>query len=160
MRRKKTKRPATTTISEQQRIVAAAFKTIEPPAHMPLSKEAIPFFNSIIGEFAKAEWTDHMIEIAATMARQMGRLETQERIFQKEKKILHTKTKYPYINPRATVIGKLIDSILTLRRSLQLHTRGGESAVNRERREMNSRQIEQVALEADDEGLIKRPSLN
>ena len=60
--------------AEVVRIMSKATMKIVPPAHVPLSPEDMPFFESVIAEFAKSELTDHQIELVALLARTMADL--------------------------------------------------------------------------------------
>jgi hypothetical protein len=52
--------------------MAKATMKIAPPAHVPLSPDDMPFFESVIVEFAKSELTDHQIELVALVSQNDG----------------------------------------------------------------------------------------
>ncbi len=155
---KKKRRGRTDTAPEQSRIMAAALMTIEPPAHVTLRPRDIPFFNSIIKEIVKADWTDHGVEVACMMARTMADLELQQRLMRKEGAILRTaKSGYPMLNPRKSLIQLHMASMLALRRSLALHARAqGVNPDDMARRSSALKDIENLTKDFDDD-LIARP---
>ena len=50
--------------SESVRVMVAATKRIDPPSNVPLDSGDLPFFASVIAEFARADWTAHQLELA------------------------------------------------------------------------------------------------
>lgn len=115
--------------SVEAAVKAAQAPQITPPSNVPLSDQDLPFFASVIAEFARSEWTAHQLELAAMMARTMADLEQDQRLMRIEGPILATEKGTPVVNPRKTVIQMNASIILSYRRSLQLHARaqGGEA---------------------------------
>src|SRR3546814_10587952 len=60
------------------KVMQGATREIAPPAHVRMSEEDWPFWHSVIAEFARSEWTDHQLEMAAMLARAMADLERSE----------------------------------------------------------------------------------
>ena len=117
----------------------------------------MPFFVSVIGEFARSEWSAHQLELAAMLARTMTDLEREQRILRTEGSVVFSERGTPVVNPRKTVVQMLAASILSFRRSLALHARArdGEAEDSGKRRERA------VRLEADnplDDDLLARPN--
>lgn len=142
-------------IGEAVRIASAA--QVEPPSNVPLTKEDLPFFASVIAEFARSEWTAHQLELAAMLARTMADLERDQRLMREEGPILSTDRGTPVVNPRKTVIQMNASIILSYRRSLSLHARaqGGEA------RDVAKRRKTAKGIEADaagDDDLLARPN--
>lgn len=111
------------------KVVQAAGREIVSPAHVPLDDDSRPFWNSVIGEFARAEWTPHQLELAAMLAREMSSLERNQRLLKDEGEVVASERGTPVINPRKSVVQAAAGSILSFRRSLALHARakGGEA---------------------------------
>lgn len=111
---------------------------IRPPSNVPLDKCDLPFFASVIDEFARSEWTAHQLELAAMLARTMADLEREQRALREEGSVLATDRGTPVVNPRKTVVQMNASTILSYRRSLQLHARaqGGEARDVGKRREI------------------------
>lgn len=134
----------------------AAAQPISPPSNVPLAEADLPFFASVIDEFARSEWTAHQLELAAMLARTMADLEKDQRMMREEGPILATEKGTPVVNPRKTVIQMNASIILSYRRSLSLHARaqGGEA------RDVGKRRA--IAKEAeggvDDDALLARPN--
>ena len=66
------KRDPITSPTSAIRIMQGANREIAPPGHVRLQDEDWPFWHSVLAEFARAEWTDHQLELAAFLARDMA----------------------------------------------------------------------------------------
>jgi len=122
------KKTLITSTAEAHRIIAGSDRNITPPAHVALVAEEMPFFDSIIAEGIKADWTDHNIECAALLARAMSSLAKEQEKLRNEGSVIETKQGIT-ANPRKVQADKSIAAITSLRRSLSLHARaqGGEA---------------------------------
>src|SRR3546814_13620979 len=60
------------------KVMQGATREIAPPAHVRMSEEDWPSWHSVIAEFARSEWTDHQLEMAALLARAMDELEREQ----------------------------------------------------------------------------------
>jgi hypothetical protein len=137
--------------------VRAARQQISPPSNVPLTDRDLPFFASVIDEFARSEWTAHQLELAAMLARTMADLELDQRMMRDEGPILATERGTPVVNPRKTVIQMNAGIILSYRRSLQLHAR----AQTRDIGVKAARRGAMMEIEADgmaDDDLLARPN--
>lgn len=130
------RRPRIDTAAGAVAAAQASQVQISPPSNVPLSAEDLPFFASVIDEFARSEWTAHQLELAAMLARTMADLEKDQRLMRVEGPIMATDKGTPVVNPRKTVIQMNASIILSYRRSLQLHARaqGGEARDTAKRR--------------------------
>ena len=143
--------------AEAVRVAAEMQRAIEPPSNVPLDDADLPFFASVIAEFARSEWTAHQLELAAMLARTMADLEREQRELRSEGSVMATDRGTPVVNPRKTVVQMHASSILSFRRSLSLHARaqGGEA------RDIGKRRAGTKSIEADvagDDDLIARPN--
>lgn len=138
-------------------VMAAAAKDIFPPAHVPLDAADEPFWRSVIAEFARSEWTDHQLELAAMLARTMADLEREQRDLRTEGSVSVSERGTPVVNPRKAVVQMHAGTILALRRSLSLHARAqkGEARDAGKRREMAKAIEDDNAYQGDD--LLARP---
>jgi hypothetical protein len=136
---------------------AAAARDLTPPNHLKLRRGDAPFWDAVIGERAKSEWTEADLAVAANLARAMA---DAERIAG------HPVDKGGNINT-ATLIAtielsdKLARRIVTLRRALGIDNR----AKNGEQRDVEKRRAHAMGIEAavadfDDDDLIAGPSIN
>jgi hypothetical protein len=143
--------------TEAVRIVQAAGKEIVPPAHVQLDECDLPFWRNVIAEFAKAEWTDHQLELAAMLARTMADLAREQVSLRGEGFISVRENGTSVENPRARAVKSLTGDILSLRRSLALHARArsGDSRNDGARKEA----AKQIETSLDDD-LLARPSVN
>lgn len=138
------------------KIMQGATRQIQPPAHVPLDDCDWPFFESVIEEFARAEWTEHQIELAAMLARTMANLESEQRNLRSEGFTTKSDRGTPVANPRVTITKGLTGDILSMRRSLALHARAQKG----EARDVSKRQNHAKAIETDlDDELLARPSI-
>lgn len=132
-----------------------AAREIVPPSNVPLAKDDLPFFASVIAEFARSDWTAHQLELAALLARTMADLEREQSLLRAEGAVVDGKFG-PVVNPRKLVVQMHAGNILGFRRSLSLHGRaqGGEARDVAKRR-LAAKEIE-AGAELDDD-LIARP---
>jgi hypothetical protein len=152
------KRAPITSAAEAVRIVQAVGLPILPPSHMILDECDWPYWRSVVAEFAKAEWTDHQLELAAMLARTMADLAREQVALRNEGYISVRENGTSVENPRARAVKSLTGDILSLRRSLALHARArsGDSRNDGRRKEV-AKQIERDLGEDD---LLARPSVN
>lgn len=106
-----------------------AGREITPPSNVPLKKGDLPFFASVIDEFARSEWTAHQLELAAMLAIKMRMLRDELSTLEAEGFTLVSANGAPCQNPRLGGVRMLDTSVMATRRSLQLHARatGGEA---------------------------------
>lgn len=141
----------------QVTIAQSAQRPIGSPSNVPLEDRDLPFFASVLAEFARSEWTAHQLELAAMLARTMADLEAEQRAMRAEGSVMATERGTPVINPRKTAIQMHYSNIHSARRSLALHARaqGGEARDIGKRRGM-TKAIEDDLGAGDD--LIARPN--
>jgi len=147
IKNKKKKKERIDSISETVNVAQNALKSIEPPMHVPLRKAEMKFWYSIINEFSLAEWTDHTLEMAAFLCRNMYDLDLETRKMRREGSVLERKQVIPaikdkdtkeiiekaktvtvstYLNPRKQMIDTYTKNVIALRRNLSLHARATE----------------------------------
>jgi hypothetical protein len=140
-------------------IAASAGREIAPPAHVPLEAGDLPFWASVIAEFPKADWTAHQLEVAAQLSKAMADLEQERGKLRTEGYVLVVGDK-SMANPRHGIARDLTNSIMSLRRNLQLHARAVQGeARDAGKRKTQAKAIEQGVTAADDD-FIARPTLN
>ena len=139
-------------------IMKAAQRELSPPMNVPLSDCDWPFWHSVVAEFARAEWTEHQLELAAMLARTMSDLEGEQRQLRIEGYIAVRENGTTVENPRARAVKSLTSDILSLRRSLALHAR----ARSGDSRNDGARKVAGRMIEADnplDDDMLGMPSL-
>lgn len=143
-------------MAEAVRVMASATETIVPPSNVPLEPGDLPFFASVIAEFARSEWTAHQLELAAMLSRTMADLEREQRELRNEGSVVKTDKGTPVVNPRKAVVQMHAGSILSFRRSLALHARaqGGDARDIAKRRDQARRIESDNPLEDD---LLAKP---
>lgn len=119
------------------RVMASATAEIFPPNNVPLDAGDMPFFQSVIAEYARADWSAHQLELAAMLARTMADLTREQQLLRDEGSVVYSDKGTPVVNPRKSVVQMHASSILSFRRSLSLHARGqqGEARDVAKRRE-------------------------
>ena len=124
---------------------AAAAADVSPPAHVELQADDLPFFKSVIDEFARSEWSAHQLELAAFLARSMADFESEQLSLRNEGSVVRTNKGTPVANPRKAVVQMHAGTILSIRRSLSLHAR----AQRGEARDVGGRRAAAQAIEAN-----------
>lgn len=138
-----------------------AERAITPPADTHLTAAERVLFNEIIDELPKGEWTEHMIRMAADLARSMADARAEADAIRREGSVVTGASGGPIRNPRCAQLASLKAQINATRRSLSLHSRAKAGMDNRvlARRRAIQQGNETIPLD-DDEGLIARPPLN
>lgn len=136
---------------EKVRVMASAASEILPPNNVPLDAGDMPFFQSVIAEYARADWSAHQLELAAMLARTMADLTREQQMLREEGGVAYSDKGMPLANPRKSIVQMHAASILSFRRSLSLHARGqqGEARDIAKRRDA-SKGIEDNANQDDD----------
>ena len=149
------KRSPITSPSEAVRIAQGSTQELSPPSHVPMQDMDWPFWHNVVAEFARAEWTEHQLELAAFLARDMANLELEQRTLREEGTITVRENGTTVENPRSRVVQNITGRILSQRRSLALHARAksGDSRVDAKRREVAK------GLEIADSELFASPSM-
>lgn len=138
--------------------MAAATRDLSPPKHLKIRRGDLPFWDAVIKERAKSEWTDADLAVAANLARAMADAERIAGYSVDGGGNIKTATLITMIE----VSDKLARRIVTLRRALGMDNR----SKNGEQRDVNKRRDHAMGIEgghnpmADDgDGLLARPSM-
>ena len=123
-------------------VMKGALREIAPPSHVPLDAADWPFWETVVDEFARSEWTEHQLELAAMLARTMANLETEQRTLRAEGFIAVRENGTSVENPRGRVVQNLAGQVLSLRRSLSLHARARGEARDVAKRSAMTKGIE------------------
>lgn len=138
------RRAKVTSTEAAVQIAAKSAKKITVPAHVPLTAEDMPFWNSVIAEFARSEWTDHQLELAAMLSRTMADLNREQQALRVEGAIAYSDKGTPVVNPRKAIIQMHAGTILSFRRSLALHARAQTDT-----QKIGVRRAHEKSIEAD-----------
>lgn len=142
--------------SEAVRVMAKAVTEILPPDNVPLDPEDMPFFQSVIAEYARSEWSAHQLELAAMLARTMADLTREQQLLRVEGGVAYSDKGTPVANPRKSIVQMHASSILSFRRSLSLHARAQAG----EARDVAKRRDAAKTIEGDnplEDDLLARP---
>jgi hypothetical protein len=74
------RRPRIDSTAARARVISQSAVPVSPPSNVPLDKEDMPFFASVIAEYARSEWSEHELELAAILARKMCDVEREQRL--------------------------------------------------------------------------------
>jgi len=136
--------------------MAAAVRDLSPPAHLKLRKGDLPFWDAVVKEKPKSEWTDADLAVAVNLVRAMA---DAERVAGyavvgggnvNQRKLLET----------IDVSDKLARRIVTLRRALGLDNRaknGEQRDVTRRREHADEIEQGHNPLAGDGDDLLARP---
>lgn len=152
------KRQAINTITAAVAVMQKAAAELAPPKHVKLSKPDMPFWQSILNEKAKSEWTAHDLELAALLAKSLRKMEQEDSAIDSEGSVIETANGTPTANPRVRIVADLHSRIIKYRQTLGIHARGkGGETRDLEKRRQYARDIEGNNPLADD--LLARPSI-
>lgn len=109
-------------------IARNAGRKIEPPVEMGLTDADRSFFNSIILETPRAEWTPHRLHLAGFLAMDMARLEAAQMAVRTQGSVMAgAEGTPPRVNPWCKIVLDLTGSVCRWRRALGLTGRAGAS---------------------------------
>jgi len=131
---------------------------LTPPAYVPLGETEMPFWESVISEKAKSEWTAHDLEIASLLASSMARLIKENTLLAGEESVMKSESGNAYANPRLRIIADAHAQALKYRQTLGIHSRGKEG----EARDAEKRRGIAKGIENDnplDDDLLASPTL-
>lgn len=151
------KRSRIDSISAQVEVMQKAAGALLPPDHVKFSEKDAPFWESIVAERAKSEWSSHDLEIAAMLARSIRCLEAEELLLETEGTVL-AGANNPIQNPRVRVVADLHARVIKYRQTLGIHSRGK----NGEQRDVEKRRSMAKDIERNnplDDDLLARPSI-
>lgn len=144
-------------ITASVNIMTKAASEVLPPEHVPLNEGDIPFWQNIIAEKAKSEWTSHDLELAALLARSLNQLEAEDRKLSVEGSVLETAGGNPMPNPRLRFIADTHSRAMKYRQTLGIHSRGKDG----EKRDVDKRRNQAKGIEGDNplaDDLLARPT--
>jgi len=150
------RKSAITSTTKAVEVMIKASQAITPPKHIPLSKAKMPFWDSVIAEMARSEWSPHQLEMAALLAQNLYKVVQLEKLLEKEGSVVMT-ARGPISHPAVAQINSLHGVILRQRSSLQIQGRAqrGEARDAGKRRSLTLG-IEAANPLADD--LLARPA--
>lgn len=150
----------------QAQIVAGLLKgELSPPDYCKLSKDAVPYFKSILLQKARVDWTEMELAEAAGLAELWLEIQKLKKRLHGEKLVLQNKQGKPVINPLKGLIETLEKRRYHLIRLLQLHANAGTqenitSTRARLQQEKNFRKTLGLDLPNHDDDLFAKPTLN
>ena len=149
------RKPASDTAEEMRKVAIASFENIVPPEHIGLDECYHVYFDNVIAEFAKSEWSEHQLEIACMLAMTIGDLNEQKKLLKSEGYITTRENGTTVENPRSRVVKSLTGDILSLRRSLALHARAKSGDNRSAAKQKKATLAKQIDFESD---MLARPN--
>ena len=141
---KKPRRQPVTSIEQTIKLIGDVAKgPPEPPAHVKLRPWDMPFWDGIIAQRARDDWTEVDLVVAAQLARTQADIETESQIGQ------DTDEPRKLMLERVVILDKLSNREMALIRTLRLAGLGNASDV-KERRRLE-RQAESLAAESSED---------
>lgn len=125
--------------------MAAAARDLSPPAHVKFRTGDWPFWDAVIAERAKSEWSDADLLVAANLARAMADAERIAEMTTGRNGAVKIQTLVASI----AASDKLARRIVTLRRALGIDSRSKHG----EQRDVNQRREHAKAIESGDNPL-------
>jgi hypothetical protein len=161
---KTVRKARTDSIPNMTRVMQGAKRELAPPSHVPLEDVDWPFWESVVQEFARADWTEHQLELAAMLARTMANLEREQRLLREEGGVIvkeikdnkgETRKIVLCVNARARSVSDTMSQVLSMRRSLALHAKA-KSGTNGDagKQRAANKKIESVAAANEDDDLL------
>lgn len=152
------KRQPVNTVSGALQVAQLMQNELRPPAHVPLSEDDLPFWNSIIQEKPRSEWTAHDLEVAAHLAQAMADLvNARKELRASGGAVTEKEGKFGTVfgnNPWSQAVRDESARIVSFRSTLQIHGRGK----NGEFRDVTKRRDQageiEGALQSDNDPLI------
>lgn len=145
-------------ITGQVEAMQAAALEMNPPAHIKLTDADQPFWDSIIAEKAKVEWTAHDLELAALLTIAIRRLAQEETTLAGEDAVVTTAGGNLAANPRLRIVADLHARVMKYRQTLGIHSRAKDGeARDAGRRRAQAKDAEASSPFNDDEDLLARP---
>lgn len=138
-------------------VMQAALKDIEPPAYITLSEDDAPYWRSVVSEFPKVDWTPHCLELAAKLAKTMADHTRNQDRLREEGEIFEMENGKKYTNPRHGIARDQANTIMSLRRNLQMHARALNGGAKPHEVGRSRGQRKAVEGGAIDDDLIARP---
>jgi hypothetical protein len=136
--------------------MAAATRDLSPPKHLKIRRGDLPFWDAVIAERAKSEWTDADLAVAANLVRAMADAERLAAFSVDKGGNINT----VMLLKTVELSDKIARRIVTLRRALGMDNR----AKNGEQRDVNRRREHAKDIEAghnpmadDGDSLLARP---
>lgn len=136
--------------------MAAAVRDLTPPAHIKFRTGDWPFWDAVIRERAKSEWTEADLIVAANLARAMADAERIAEMTTGRDGSVKVNTLVASI----AASDKLARRIVTLRRALGIDSRakhGEQRDVNKRREHARNIEGGHNPIADDDDGLLARP---
>lgn len=156
-----TKKPRRQRVDSPAGVAAAIVsggKKITLPAGTVFDAKERGVFAELADEFSKSELSPHKIRLLAILAKQIVMLDREQVALTREGVVLVNSHGNAFPNPRVKVCSGLTSSILSMRRSLGIHTRvqaGGDNRDSAKRRAINK--ANEAARDNYEDNLIAFP---
>ena len=101
--------------------VKNAIDGVQPPSHIALTADHMPFWHAITQARHRASWTEIDLAHAANLARTQYDIEQEQSLLEQEGSVVMNERGTPVKNPRASILEDLTRRAIQLSRILQVH---------------------------------------
>lgn len=135
--------------------VKAAIDGVQPPSHIALTAEHMPFWHAITQARHKDSWTQIDLAHAANLARTQHDIEKEQALLEGEGSVIFNERGTPVKNPRCAILEDLTRRAISLSRILQVHALAtvGESKESRGKNS-KARAAQETARMVEDDPLL------
>lgn len=139
--------------------IIAGGKRITPPSDISFDGKEGVIFSELCDEFSKTELTPHKTRLVAILAKDVAALDREMEQLRREGSVLTNSHGNEVANPRTKVVQNLSNTILSMRRSLAIHTRAleGGSLQKAAVRRAHNKSNEAARDNYHDDNLIRFP---
>jgi hypothetical protein len=135
-------------------MVNASKDALEPPAHVRLRPDDLPFWAGIMASRARDEWSEADLVVGAQLARCQHDIEVESILLEAESTIIQNERGTMVYNPRVTVLEQLTRRETMLMRTLRMGGRIAGSAHEETRARGVEKQSKKIRAELEDEDLL------
>ena len=135
--------------------VKNALDGVQPPSHIALTADHMPFWHAITQARHKESWTEIDLTHAANLARTQYDIEKEQRLLEIEGSVIFNERGTPVKNPRCSILEDLTRRAISLSRILQVHALAtvGESKESRGKN-TKARAAQETARIVEDDPLL------
>lgn len=104
-------------------VTGALLAAVDLPEHVRLEPGDLPYWEGVLAEFPRNEWSQHQLELAAMLARAMADLHREQTALRNEGSVVATASGTVKSNPRSQSVTAAAALVLSIRRSLAMNAR-------------------------------------
>ena len=139
--------------------VKNAIDGVQPPSHIALTADHMPFWHAITQARHKESWTEIDLAHAANLARTQYDIEQEQSLLEQEGSVVMNERGTPVKNPRASILEDLTRRAIQLSRILQVHALAivGESKESKRKNTAQRAAASTASVIEDGDDLLASP---